>query len=277
MVACVVHGDMPTLAEATTPARTGETFHLEVSPGWRQGRGAFGGLSIAAMIRAAEARIDDPTRTVRSVTAELFAPVEVGAAELPVERLRHGNSLSAVRVAMIQGAPKAHAVVILAASRSGASPLAWLDVERPETPSWRELTPSPIGVPGREARWPEFTQHFEYRLVEGLPMTRGEPRTVGWVRPRDPGPARDAGYVAAMIDAWFPAALVKFPTPRSIATIAFTLELVAGLDGLDPDAPLLYRGVVQVCADGYFLETRELWGEDGRLVAINHQTFAILD
>jgi len=33
---------------------------------------------------------------------------------------------------------------------------------------------------------------------------------------------------------------------------------------------------VPVCADGYFLETRELWGEDGRLLAINQQTFAII-
>ena len=42
------------------------------------------------------------------------------------------------------------------------------------------------------------------------------------------------------------------------------------------DAPLAYRGVVPVCGDGYFVETRELWGADGRLVARNHQTFAII-
>jgi acyl-CoA thioesterase len=44
----------------------------------------------------------------------------------------------------------------------------------------------------------------------------------------------------------------------------------------DPDAPLLYRATAPVCADGYYLETRELWGADGRLVAINHQTIAII-
>ena len=48
------------------------------------------------------------------------------------------------------------------------------------------------------------------------------------------------------------------------------------LDGLDPMAPLLYRATAPVCADGYCLETRELWGEDGRLVATNQQTFAII-
>ena len=47
-------------------------------------------------------------------------------------------------------------------------------------------------------------------------------------------------------------------------------------DGLDPEAPLLYRATAPVATDGYCLETRELWSEDGRLVAINHQTFVII-
>jgi len=28
--------------------------------------------------------------------------------------------------------------------------------------------------------------------------------------------------------------------------------------------------------NGYFVETRELWTETGELVAINHQTFAVI-
>jgi len=79
-----------------------------------------------------------------------------------------------------------------------------------------------------------------------------------------------------MIDTWFPGALVRFREPRPMATIAYTLDILGSLDGLAPDAPLLYRGVVPVAADGYFVETRELWGDDGRLVAINHQTFAVI-
>jgi hypothetical protein len=97
------------------------------------------------------------------------------------------------------------------------------------------------------------------------------------VRPRDPGAARDAGYIAAMMDAWWPATLVRMrPPPAAMATVAYTLEIVGGVAGLAPDAPLLYRGTVPVCEPGHFFETRELWGEDGRLVARNHQTFAII-
>jgi acyl-CoA thioesterase len=266
---------MVTLTEATTPTRAGETPHrLDVPAGWRQGPGAYGGLCIATMIRAIEDRVADPTRKVRSVTAELFAPVEVGPAELPVEVLRRGKSLSAARATIVQGEPRAHAVAILAKTRPGSGP-AWQDFACPEVPSWRELPASMVGVVGT-GPWPEFTQHFEYRVVEGIPLTNGPARSVGWIRAREPGAARDAGYIAAMIDAWYPAVLVRFPEMRRIATIAFTLDIVAGVDGLDPDAPLLYRGTVPICGDGYFLETRELWGEDGRLVAVNQQTFAII-
>ncbi len=79
-----------------------------------------------------------------------------------------------------------------------------------------------------------------------------------------------------MADAWWPAALVRFDTLRPMATIAFTLDVVGGADGLDPTAPLLYRATAPVCTSGYCLETRELWSEDGRLVAINHQTFVVI-
>jgi hypothetical protein len=61
-----------------------------------------------------------------------------------------------------------------------------------------------------------------------------------------------------------------------MATIGFTLDIVAGVDGLDPLAPMAYRAHVPVCHDGYFVENRELWGVDGRLVALNQQTFAII-
>src|SRR5205085_8782174 len=99
---------------------------------------------------------------------------------------------------------------------------------------------------------------------------------VGWVRPVMRCGVHDVAYVASLIDAWWPAAFAKIPATQPCATIAFTLEMVTNVDGLSPDSPLLYRGTVPVCCDGYFLETRELWGEDGRLVAINHQTFAVI-
>lgn len=266
-----------TLVEVTTPTRTTEGYRLEIVPGWRQGRGAYGGLVVASLVRALEDRIADPTRKLRSLTAELPGPVEIGSADITVDVLRAGNSVTTARAAITQGGEvKTHAVGVFSAPRKSAGGLAWQDVERPRAPPWREVTPMPPTSASGPFGPPEFTQHFEYRIVEGLPLSGAAARTVGWVRAREPGALRDAAYLAAMIDTWWPAALVRMPQPRPLATITYTLELVGDLAGLNPAAPLLYRGTVPVFGDGYFLETRELWSEDGRLLARNHQTFAVI-
>jgi hypothetical protein len=246
---------------------------LEVPTGWQQGRGAYGGFVVASLIREIENTVADPRRLVRSVTAELPGPVVPGAAEITVEVLRAGSSVSTARAQLVQGGEiKSHAVAVLAASRPGAGPLAWRELAPPAVPPWKSIEPM-VGTPG-----PEFALNFEYRVVEGVPGTgpSAPARAIGWIRPRAPGGPRDVAHIAMMVDAWWPAAMVRLDRPRPMATIAFTLDIVAGIDGLDPEAPLLYRGTVPVLADGYFLETRELWGEDGRLVALNHQTFVVI-
>lgn len=261
---------MPSASDVATPRPDGDRFTLDVPPGWRQGRGAYGGLTVAALVRAIEARVNEPARKVRSVTVELPAPLEVGPSTIGVDVLRVGNSVTTARATIEQaGTIRGHAVAIVAITRRGEGP-AWSDLAPPETPSWRSLPALPT------LATPEFAAHFEYRVVEGMPLSRGPARTVGWIRPHVRTGARDAAYLAAAIDAWWPAALVRFEAMRPMATIAFTLDILDDCAGLDPESPLLYRGTAPYCGDGYFLETRELWGEDGRLIAINHQTFAII-
>ena len=270
---------MASLSDVCTPRPAGDHYQLDVVDGWRMGRGAFGGLVVAALVNAIEQRVADPARRVRSVTAELPGPVEAGTVDITVDTLRRGNNVSTARAALSQhGEIRSHAVAVLAASRSArdAAPVAWNDLTPPVAPAWTELAPLAMDRPrDRPGPWPEFAQHFEYRPVEGMPGSGGPPRAIGWVRARDPGSGRGAGLIAALIDAWWPVVFARLG-PRPMATIAFTLDITGGLDGLDPGAPLLYRAAARVCTDGYVLETRELWGSDGRLVAINHQTFVII-
>ncbi len=266
---------MASLLEVSTPTPDGDHYRWDVPEGWNQGRGAYGGLTIGALVRAIEHRVGDPARTVRTVTAELPAPVLAGACMIQVDVLRSGNSLTVARAALVQGGEtRGHVVAVLAASRPNvhATLTGWRHLTAPEVPPWKQLPVAPTAQGGA----PPFVHHFELRVVEGLPLSGGAPHTLGWVRPRLPCVTQDAGYIASLCDVWWPGVLVHLTAPRPLATIAYTLEIVDGLVGLDPDAPLLYRGTVPVLADGYFLETRELWGEDGRLVARNHQTFAVI-
>lgn len=258
---------MPSLSDVTTPS--GAT--LTIPEGWRQGRGAYGGLTIAAVIRAIEAKVADPSRAIRSVTAELPAPALPGSLDVHVDILRSGANLTVARGSLHQGGTvTTHAVAILAAKRD--ADLAWNDLPPPNA-----APPATLAAVPASALQPEFCANFEYRLVSGVPFGgQNTSTTVGWVRALDPGPARDAAYLAAMIDVWWPAIFGRMKAPRPMATIAFTLELVSSLDGEDPAAPLLHRGTVPLVADGYFQETRELWTASGRLLARNHQTFAII-
>jgi acyl-CoA thioesterase len=264
---------MTTLRELATPRPDGDHYALDVPAGWRQGRGAFGGLVVGALVRAIEDHVGDPARAVRAVTAELPGPVAAGPAAIAVHALRTGKHVSTVRAELTQaGEVCAHAVAILGAARAAGTAPAWVDLAPPRALAWAELPVTAIDA-GRGG--PEFAQHFEYRIVEGVPQAGGAGRALGWIRPRVPGPAFDAAYLAALIDAWWPCALIRLPVMRPMATIAFTLEVI-GPGPADPAAPLLYAARSPVCTDGYARETRELWTADGQLVATNHQTFAII-
>lgn len=252
----------------TTPVPAGDgRFTIDLPDGWQQGRGAFGGLVLATLTRAAEAVVADPERPLRSLTAEIVGPVQPGATELRVEVLRAGTGVTTVAARLVQaGEVQAHVVGAFGKARptfSAAPALPPPDLSR----GWRDIAPIPVGPPMA----PVFTQHVDFRFVSQ------DDTAEGWVRLRAPGRARDAAYTVALCDCWWPALIdPRFDAPRPVATLAFALERVAPLDGLDPEAPLRYRARVLAGADGYAVEQRELWGEDGRLVALNQQTVVIM-
>lgn len=227
---------------------------------------------LASLTRAIERFEGAPERTLRSLTGALCGPVVTGEAEILVERLRAGSGVSTVAARVVQqGEVQAHAVAILGKTRP--VDLRWNELSAPQIPSWRGMEAAPMGPP----MTPVFFQNFEVRSTGPLPWTQGpEAVAEGWVRPRSPGPARDAAYLVGMADVWWPALFARIDAPRPIATIAYTLQRIGDLEGLDPDAPLKYRARVVSVGDGYATEMRELWGEDDRLLALNQQTIAVI-
>ena len=259
------------LTALTTPRRVADDrFTIDVPDGWQQGRGAFGGLVVAYLIRAGEAAAGAPERPLRSLTAEICGPVVVGPAELRVEILRAGGGTTTLAVRLLQeGAVQAHAVLIFGKARATDFP--WPSSVVP-VGAWTDVPLEPLGPLA-----PTFAQHLEYRIETGRPFSgQKSSRCAGWVRPRNPGPARDAAYLAACIDAWWPSVMAQMTAPRPAATIAFSFQIAGSTDGLDPDAPLRYEAESPALHEGYLVEMRSLRGHDGRLVALNQQTFAII-
>jgi hypothetical protein len=266
----------PDFTAVTTPTRLdAATFRVDVLDGWQQGRGAFGGLVLANLVRAIE-RVDADqagARRLRALTAELCGPVPPGPSALHVERLRTGTGVSTLAARIVRdGEVLAHAVGIFGKPRAEGTDFTALPA--PAQPPWREVPVMPaFGPPAG----PAFALHFEFRSSGPPPFSGGpEAFTAGWVRPRDPGPARDAAYVTALSDAWWPALFSRMTVPRPMATVAFTLELLDGTEGLDPEAPFFHSARAVASRGGYMVELRELRGEDGRLLSLNQQTFTII-
>lgn len=287
--------DAPGLAEVSAVVQTGEMTSLPldrlldavrvddttsiftVPDGWQQGRGAFGGLVIGAMVRAATVATNDDSRRVRSVTAELLGPVLPGPATLHIERLHQGSGVSAVRVRLLQdtGAgvveEQCCAVIVLAKSRPGTPQFSHRAV--PTMPDWREVDVVAVEPP----LGPVFAGNFNFRPTGPWPFSGAPvPVAAGFIQPREPVTAFDAALVAACADAWWPAVLSTLQEVRPMATITFALELLTDPAHLDPATPLFHDARSETGVDGYCVEHRALWTPDGLLVAENQQLFAII-
>lgn len=251
----------------------GETrFTLAVPDGWQQGRGAFGGLVLGSLVRAAEVAAATPDRRVRTVSGEIVAPVAVGEAEILVAPWRSGSAVTVLQATLRQeGAVLAAAVIVLGSARP-AMPTR-LELAPPAPTSWRDHPTVEVGPPIA----PVFTQHLEYRVTGPAPYAAAaRSLAAGWVRARQRRGALDAAHVLALADAYWPSTASTMDGFRPIATVAFTLHLVADPASLDPEAPLFHRATCPVETEGYAVDARELWTEAGELVAVNQQTFVII-
>ena len=109
--------DLDSVMEAR--AIGGGRWAWDVRDGWQQGRGMFGGSTLGAMVRAIEREVGDPSRRVRSVTAEIPGPTVVGPSEIRVETLRAGSGQTTACARVVQGdGITAFATVVLAKDRA---------------------------------------------------------------------------------------------------------------------------------------------------------------
>lgn len=252
----------------------GGRFVAQIPDGWQQGRGAFGGLVLGALLRAIEASEGDRGRLTRSLSGELCGPALPGPVEIHTEVLRRGNNLSNLDARMIQnGEVIARASAVLSTARSLSTPehVDAVPAVVAAAPDWRE-----VPVLDMTAGGPVFARHVEFRPTGPLPFTGGAlAEAHGYVRMRTPPPRIDGPALVGLLDCWWPAVFSVEAQPRMIATVAFTAQLLAAPGSLAPDVPLLHRSWISGLRDGFFVEFRELWS-GARLVAQNQQTFAYL-
>ncbi|MBM4776690.1 MAG: thioesterase family protein [Archangiaceae bacterium] len=252
---------MQSLDEVLSARRLDDvTDALTVHEGWGQGKATFGGLVVGACVRSMAARVTDPKRRLRTISAQLLGAPRPGDVVIRVRLLRTSATVTTFCADLEQdGQVMTHVVAVFGLDRP--VPLSWNQVKRPEVPEWASVEPAQM-----EGFAPEFTKHFEFRNVGAIPYTETFAPSVGFIRPRTPSRVRDEAWLACMTDCWWLAAITHFDTFRPAATLTLNAEFHEPMEGLDPEAPLLHHGASLVVHHGYSAETRTLWGIDGRLL-----------
>jgi hypothetical protein len=266
---------LPDFAASCALKRTGEgAFDWFVPEGWLQGRGAWGGLVVAAQVNAAEAEqnLIDPSRRIRNVSTHLFGPLPPGDATVATTCLRAGSAMTTWQVSIVgsDGNLASQAVVIAGTPRQVDD--RWGTARMPELPSWEGLPSAPVRPP----IGPEFGAHFDYRPVAGIPGAQDEPKAVGWLSPEGEWSRWTAGTALGIVDAWWPASYVSMAAVRPMGTVSFSAHLLVDPGTLPTGEPLAYEAWVSATDDGFTSETRRLWSSDGRLVVENHQAIVVI-
>jgi hypothetical protein len=266
-------------ATAIEPTEGEGAFRVVVPDHWQQGKGAFGGVVVGILTRAIVATEGTALgsgrggdgRSLRSLSADLAAPLLPGPAEVRVSPLRRGGSMSFIDARLSQGgAVVARASAVLATPRAVAP--ASLRLTPPARPPWSEVDVLPVAPP----LGPVFAQWYEYRSTGPLPFTAGkEPIAEGWIREKALPTVIDEAAIVSLLDSYWPATFAIESMPRAMATVGYTMQLLCDPRKLRPAEPLFYRARAVAGADNFFVEMRELWSGDA-IVGMNQQTFAIL-
>lgn len=248
-----------------------DSFSANIPDHWQQGRGAFGGLVLAVLVRAMQGAEPDERRPLRSLLGDLCGPVLPGPATVKVQVLRRGNNLSNLDAQLVQnGEVQARASGVFSTARKvDAEPRS---PQFPEQPDWQGVSVAPLVPPMA----PVFTQHFEFRSTGLWPFAcTGKATASGYIREKIAPTRIDAAHVIALLDAWWPAQFSVERVPRAVATVSFGAQLLTDVTALDPARPLFHRAEVVALQDGFFVEMRQLWSGP-TLVALNQQTIALL-
>jgi len=247
---------------------------LLLSEDWTQGRGIYGGIPAAAMVRSMEGILDRPECVLRSLTVHFCAPLMPGAAEVKSSAIRVGSRVAHMSSTVTQsGVVTNHATASFGAVRP--VDLDWDETVMPDVPSAAAVPSVAIELFGG----PRFSQFFDYRFAgDSVPMSSADTaRLRTWIRPSG-SPVMDTAHVIGILDAGAPGILSRLAEPRPMASVDFRIQLFSEfpLVGVDPNAHWLLDAHARVLTNGYCEQLTWLFAPDGRAVGSCQQLIAVL-
>jgi acyl-CoA thioesterase len=241
---------------------------------WWVERGPNGGYVGAALVRAMEAELADPSRQLRSITIHYTAAPHEGEAEVLVRAERTGRRLSTLSARLTAGEKLlALALAAFAEPYTGAA-------------EYHEAVPNagPVAAPaqmpeppGPEHPVPPFSHNFRMLPVAGAMPFGGDPdaelESGGWLELAEPRPI-DAALVVALADSWWPVPFGRLDRVAGAPTIDLTVHVRASVPR--DHGPVLGEFRSSVLRDGFFEEDGRLFLPDGTLLAQSRQLALLL-
>ncbi|RAL25122.1 hypothetical protein DL240_02600 [Lujinxingia litoralis] len=248
-------------------------FHGQIDKSWYQGRGAFGGVSGAAMVRAMERTLERPEYPLRALAINFCAPVTEAPFEVHVEVVRQGSSVICAQSTIMQeGQARMVAIGTFARKRTSASDFEI--VAMPQVPPAAEVPSAP-----ESPLFPKFAQYYEYKFCHGaFPYSGDEEAALGgWCRLKDaPGPL-DAAQLVGLLDMWPPAVITRMTQPAPAATVSWQVVINEHLplEGAQADDFYLVTARSERAVGGFSEERAAVYSADGRCLGQALQLVAI--
>jgi acyl-CoA thioesterase len=245
------------------------TFRGCTDPEWDSMVGPFGGITVAALLRAVHThpdRIGDPV----ALTVNFAAPISKGDFDISLRVARTNRTNQHWIVELSQdGDVKTTATALFGIHRD-----TWADTEaRPP------LVPPPEQI-ARDSVQQDFVgwaRLYDLRFAQGtFPGEGAQPSssatTTMWVRDTAGRPL-DYPALAALCDIFCPRAFLRCGGPIPAGTISLTTYFHADRAALDAVADDFMLGTAYANRffGGYFDQSAQLWTRDGVLLASSHQ------
>ena len=258
----------------TALEQSGEGTYLGVTnPDWWVERGPHGGYLAALLLRALKDTVNDPARSVRSLTVHYIAPPAHGPLEIRTTIERVGKSRVSASARLLQGGDTM--AIALGAFSSAWDSVEWAEATMPEVPPPSEVDELPAGT----GLTPPFFANFDARPAIGDWPFSGSKRALsgGWIRFTEPRPVDEIAIVA-LADAWMPSVFTRLERPIAVPTVDLTVHFRRSLpeDGSAPEDYHLALFRSETAVDGFFVEDGEIWSQSGKLVAQARQLAVLM-
>jgi len=246
-------------------------YRVDIPANWKQGRTAYGGLTSALMLAAANERFDD-LPPLRSALINFVGPV-TDSPLLTANLERRGRNVTSVSA----GAHVGEQAVGRAEFLFGAARKSKINVDFPAPAAMPPEEADPFTPEAARSMVPQFFHNFDTRLIAGArPMMGDEGYIRTWSRHKDPASRGGVESLLCIGDVLPPAAMPLMKAFAPVSSMSWMFNLLMD-DPQTDDGWWHVESRLTAARGGYSGQVMRIWNTAGEMVVEGMQSIAIFD